>query len=183
MRVALTNSDSGDTYTRYEENQYEGIWSVATTIYATTTPADMSSAASDNFSIKMATSANVSRHLPLYSQWMEVPVDAVAYTPAIEVLVGADGAAALNTDELWIEVDYNSGVDSPLGTRLTTLPDLITSGSAVAAGTTAWTGDGYTTERTHKLSTAQITPDKPGFVMMRVALGKPSTIIYVNPPR
>lgn len=181
--ILIINCDSGDTYTRNERHGYEGVWSVTATIYATTDPADMSVGAGDNYSIKMATSANVSRHLPLYSQWMQVWVDATAYTPSIEVLVGGDGAAALNSDELWIEVDYNSGTDSPLGSRITTCPDIITAGTEVAVGTTAWAGDGYTTERTHRLAVAAITPDKPGFVNMRVALAKPSTIIYVNPPR
>lgn len=181
--MLLINCDSGDTYTRNERHGYEGLWSVTPTIYATTDHADMSTAAGDSYSIKMASSANVSRHLPLYSQWMQVWVDASAYTPSIEVLVSADGAAALNSDELWLEVDYNSGTDSPLGSRLATCPDIITAGTAVADGTTAWTGDGYTAERTHRLTVAAITPDKPGFVNMRVALAKPSTIIYVNPPR
>lgn len=181
--ILLINCDSGDTYTRNERHGYEGIWSTTTTIYATTDPADMSEAAGDSYSIKMASSANVSRHLPLYSQWMQVWVDGTAYTPSVEVLVGADGAAALNSDELWVEVDYNSGPDSPLGSRLTTCPDIITAGTTVDAGTTVWTGDSYATERTHRLTVAAITPDKPGFINMRVALAKPSTIIYVNPPR
>jgi hypothetical protein len=181
--VTLINCDSGDTHTNHEQHEYEGVWSVSTTIYATTNPADMSVGANDTYSIKMAASANVSRHLPLYSQWMEVWNDGTAYTPAIEILVQGDGAAALLSDELWIEVDYNSGTDSPLGTRLTTCPGLLTAGSAVAAGTTAWTGDGYSTERTHKLSTTAITPDKPGYIKMRVALAKPSSAVYVNPPR
>lgn len=182
--VLIINCDSGDTYTRHELHGYEGVWSVAPTIYATTTPADMSAGTGDSYSIKMAASANVSKHLPLYSQWMQVWNDGTSYTPSIEVLVGADGATALTVNEMWLEVDYNSGTDSPLGTRVTTQPGLLdASTTAVAAGTTAWTGDGYTTERTHKLSTAAITPDKPGWIYMRVALAKPSTTIYVNPPR
>lgn len=183
VQIQLINCDSGDSYTRHETHQYEGVCSVVTSIYDTTTPADMSPAAGDYFSTKMVTTANTSKFSPLYSQWFCVWNDAAAKTPSVEVLVGADGASALNDDELWLEVDYNSGTDSPLGTRLTTCPGLLATPAACSAGTTAWTGDGYTTERTHKLSTAQITPDKPGFIWMRVALAKPSTTIYVNPPR
>lgn len=182
--VLLINSSSGDNHWTHEGHGYEGGWSVSTSIFATTTPADMSSVASDNFSIQMVSSANVSRHLPLYSQWFAVPNDGVAYVPAIEVLAGdSDINSALNSDELWLEVDYNNDTTSPLGTRLTTLPDLITVGPAVSVGTTAWTGDTYDPERTHKLTVSEIIPDKPGYILMRVALGKPSTIIYVNPPR
>jgi len=181
--VLIINCDSGDTYTHHARHGYEGTWAVLTSIYATTDPADMSAGTGDTYSILMSASANVSRHLPLYSQWVEVWNDGTAYTPAIEVLVQGDGAAALLSDELWIEVDYNSGTDSPLGTRLTTCPDLLTAGSTVTAGTTAWTGDGYSTERTHKLNTTAVTPDKPGYIKMRVALAKPSSAVYVNPPR
>lgn len=178
------NTDSGDTYTKYSEGDGRlGEWSLQTSIYATTDPADLSSAASDSFSIQMTTTANVSRFLPVYSPWMHVWNDGSTFTPGIEVLVGGDGASALNNDELWMEIDYNSGADSPLGTNITTLPGIIESASTVSAGTTSWTGDGYTTERTHKLSVASITPDKPGWVYFRVALAKPSTTIYVNPPR
>jgi len=181
--VLLINCDSGDGYMRHERHGYEGSWRVAPEIYATTNPADMSVAAGDSFSIQMTATANVSRHLPLYSQWMEVWNDGTAYTPAIEVLVQGDGAAAMTSDQLWLEVDYNSGIDSPLGSRTTTCPDILTAGTTVPAGTTAWTGAGYASERTHKLSIAPITPHKPGFIKMRVALGNPSASIYVNPPR
>lgn len=175
--VRLINCDSGDTWTRHEEHSYQGVWSVITTVYADTDPALFK--ASEEYSIKMVSSAKASRFLPLYSQWFCVWNDAAAYTPAIEVLV--DGAvAALDNDELWLEVDYNSGSDSPLGTRVTTCPGLLETPASVADGTTTWTGD---TGWDHKLSTAQITPDKPGFIWMRVALAKASTTIYVNPPR
>ncbi len=175
--VRLINCDSGDTWTRHEEHSYQGVWSVITTVYADTDPALFK--ASEEYSIKMVSSANASRFLPLYSQWMPLWNDAAAYTPAIEVLV--DGAvAALDNDELWLEVDYNSGSDSPLGTRVTTCPGLLETPASVADGTTTWTGD---TGWDHKLSTAQITPDKPGFIWIRVALAKASTTIYVNPPR
>jgi hypothetical protein len=183
LYVYLINCDSGDTNIRHECHSYEGSWYADTAIYATTDPA-LDAAAGNTYSVRMAASANVSRWVPLYSQWFSVWVPAgQAYTPEIEVLVSGDGAAALNSDELWVEVDYNSGADSPLGARVTSAPGILTAGSAVAAGTTAWTGDGYTTERTHKLSVAAVTPDKSGWVQMRVALAKASATIYVNPPR
>lgn len=179
--IKLINCDSGDTYTRHETHTYEGVLYVSTSIYATTTPAKLD--ATTSYSIKMAASANVSRYLPLYSEWFAVWNDAASYTPAIEILVEGDGATALDDDELWIEVDYNNDTGSPKGTRATTLPGILTTPSAVSAGTTAWTGDLYSTERTHKLTVGAFTPDKPGWVYMRVALAKPSAAIYVNPPR
>lgn len=178
LELDAINVDSGDTWTRHERvNERTGVVSVITTVYADTNPALFK--ASEEYSIKIVSSANVSRFLPLYSQWFCVWNDATAYTPAIEVLVGG-AVAALDNDELWLEVDYNSGSDSPLGTRVTTCPGLLETPASVADGTTTWTGD---TGWDHKLSTAQITPDKPGFIWMRVALAKASTTIYVNPPR
>lgn len=182
MTLTAINCSAGDEWRNHEfVNERTGTWLTSTTIYTTTDPALFKAA--EEYSIKMVSSAYTSRFLPLYSQWFCVWNDAAAKTPSVEVLVGADGASALNDDELWLEVDYNSGTDSPLGTRLTTCPGLLATPATCSAGTTAWTGDGYTTERTHKLSTAQITPDKSGFIWMRVALAKPSTTIYVNPPR
>lgn len=180
LTITAVNCSSADSWTAHEYvNERTGVCSVNTSVYTNTSPAEMSSSAGDTYSIKMVTTADVSRFLPLLSEWMCVWNDAADYTPSVEVLVSG-ASAALNSDELWIEVDYNSGTDSPLGTRLTTLPGVLTAGSAVADGTTTWTG---ATGWDHKLSTAQITPDKPGYVWIRVALAKPSTTIYVNPAR
>jgi hypothetical protein len=173
----IINCDSGNTHTRHERYGYEGTWKVAATIYATTNPALMDGTV--NYSIQMSSADTVGRNMPLYSQWMQVWNDGTAYTPSVEVLTL--GLTALNSDELWLEVDYTSGTDSPMGTRAITCPDIITAGAAVASGTTTWVGSGSDTPQ--KLTSASITPTKPGYIYMRVALAKPSASVYVNPPR
>lgn len=176
----IHNCSSGsDNYT-YEKHQYEGSIFLDTGKYATTNPA---SDGTTSYSWRMA-SSNASRFLPLYSDWIHVWVDSTstAIAPSVEILVGADGAAALTDADVWLEVDEMDTASTPKGTRVTDAPaTILTAGTNQDAGTTAWTGDGYTTERTHKLAVPSFTPDQKGYIRCRVALAKSSTTIYVNP--
>ncbi len=177
-KVYVINSSSGNTNHDWELHTFEGNVILDTGVYATTDPALYESGT--YYSLKMTTINNVSRFFPLYSEWVHKWYDAGEHTLDVECLVGEDDAAALTTDELYLEVDYISGASSPLGSRSTTAPDILTTGGNVTAGTTAWTGDSYTTERTHKLS-ATVTSSKNGYIRYRVCLAKPSTIVYFNP--
>lgn len=177
--VNIHNCSSGsDNYT-YERHNYEGSIFVDTSIYATTNPA---TDGTTSFSWRMV-GGNCSKFLPLYSDWINVWVDdtSTAITPSVEILVSGSGASALNDDQVWLEVDAMDTASTPLGTRTDdAAATILSSGSAQAGGTTAWTGDGYVTERTHKLAVASFTPNQKGYIRCRVALASASTI-YVNP--
>lgn len=180
FRLYLVNVDDGSDNKRYEIYDYAGAIYLDSGVYATTSP---SLFRHDNapVSLRLVTNANASYFCPLVTEWVEKSGEAgVAVTLDIEALVGADGADALDTREFWLEVEYMGASTSPLGTSVTTQAGIIAAaGTAVAAGTTTWTGDGYTTERTHKLS-ATFTPQMDGNYRYRVALAKASTTVYLN---
>jgi len=181
LRVRLLDCDYNNTNTRYEAHEYHGTIVTNTSIYATTDPA---SDGTTPYSHEMTTNAYASRYLPLCSEWYERwATGGTAISPSIEILVSGDGAAALKDSEVWIEVQYQNDSTSPKGSTVTDAPaQIIDAGTEQAAGTTAWTGDNYTTERTHKLALASsITPNKSSYVRARVCLGKPNTKIYVDP--
>jgi len=73
-KVYLINCDDGNTNYRWELYQYYGTIKIDTSVYATTSPAIYEELpAPDNYryySLKMSTNANVSRYLPLQSEWV-----------------------------------------------------------------------------------------------------------------
>lgn len=176
--ITLINVDSGATHYKYEKHTHAGVVSTNATIYANTNPLTDDGVAVSN---KLVSNANASYCNPLCRTYLIPVSDTVtAITPYVEFLVDGDAAAALNTDDVFIEVDYLSDAGSPKGTKITSHPGVITAGAAISAGTVTYTGDGYTTERTHRVSTTSITPAQKGFVKITVNLAKPSTTIYVG---
>lgn len=178
-RIVIDACDDGSEVYQHARYEYSGSVILDTGIYATTNPA---TDGVTSYSWRMATTANASKFLPLYSEWANIWNDTTgsSVTVAFEVLVSGDGASALNDNDVWIEVDAMTTASVTKATRTTDAPNILASGSAQDAGTTAWTGDGYTTERTHKLSVS-VTPTQKGYIRARVALAKASTTVYVNP--
>lgn len=176
--IEIINVDSGSTHYRYEKHNYAGSITTDTGIIATTSPLQDDTTSISN---KFTASANCGRGAPLWRSYLIPVTDTVTAIKAFaEFLVSGDGAAALNSDEVYITTEYLNSAGAPLGTLLTSHPGLITAGSALSAGTTAYTGDGYTTERTHRIESASFTPAMKGFVRVTVHLTKPSTSIYVG---
>jgi hypothetical protein len=179
MRVRLMDCDSANTNIRYEVYDSGGVVRTSNTIYPSVDPA---TDGTTTYSHSITTSTLASNSLPMYSDWIERWADGgVAITPSIEVLVGADGGPALNNNELWIEVEYQSDSNSPLGSTLSTRGPKLGTPSTVPGGTVPWTGHGFTNPVTHSLSVGPITPNKSGFVRARVAFAKPSSTIYYDP--
>ena len=177
-RVTAVNVTDQNTNIQFYSHEHNGNNRIDTGIYATTSPAKFEDAV--NYSIRMERNDKSNVLAPLTSEWVHKWYDAGTHTLDVECLVGADGAAALKDNELYLEVDYISGTNSPLGSRATTAPDILDAGTDNPAGTTAWTGDGYAVERTHKLS-ATVTASKNGYIRYRVCLAKPDTTVFFNP--
>lgn len=136
-------------------------------------------------SIKLdAHATHCSRWNPLYSDWLHIEVEdtSTAITPFAEILVDGDGAAALKDIETWIEVDAKTVAStSNEADRTTDGAAATSSGTDQAAGTITWTGHGYSTPRTHKLSLgSSITPARKGYIRARVACGKANAAIYIG---
>jgi hypothetical protein len=178
-RIRIMDCDSANTNIRYEVYDSGGVVRTSNTIYPAVDPA---TDGTTTYSHSITTSTLAGNSLPMYSDWIERWADGgVSITPRIEVLVGADGGPALNNNELWIEVEYQSDSSSPLGTTLSTRGPKLGAPSTVPGGTVSWTGHGFANPVTHSLSVGPITPNKSGFVRARVAFAKPSSTIYYDP--
>lgn len=180
IEIYIDNCNSASGNHVMQRHTYAGSVYADTSIYATTGPANDGTT---SFSWRMV-SRNTSIFQPLYSEWINVWVDdtSTSITPSVEILVSGDGAAALTDADVWLECDAMTTSGYPIATRRSDrVAQVIDSGSDQAAGTTAWTGDGYTTERTHKLAVASFTPTIKGYIRCRVALAKDAATIYVNP--
>ena len=178
VMVELINTSSGDVAFAY--GKYTGPGSIIhdPSVYAASSP--IATKSSIPYSVLMVSSATSGRSRPLKRSFL-VPVDDNAtVTPFVEFLVQGDGASALNTDDVYITAQTCTEAGSTLGSSVSSHPGLITAGSAISAGTVSYTGDGYTTERTHKLTTSAITARQEGYIKITVHLVKPSTGIYIG---
>lgn len=178
--VTLINCDNGDTTYTYQKHTACGSITADSTVYSDTNPLKDKTISVSN---KFITTASASYSQPLGRTYM-IPIVGnavgIAITPYIEFLVGADGAAALTNKDVVLKAELLADATTTLGSVVTSHPGLLASVTDIAAGTVTYTGDGYTTERTHRLSTVQITPAQAGFVKLTVQVLKPSTTIYVG---
>jgi hypothetical protein len=176
--ITLVNCDSGDTTYRYEKHNVAGSITTDAVVYSDTNPLTDKTTPISN---KFVSTASSGYAKPLERTYL-IPVTSVgtAITPYIEFLVGADGAAALTNKDVVLKVELLADATSTLGSVVTSHPGLLATASNIAAGTVTYTGDGFTTERTHRLETAAITPAQAGYIKLTVQLLKPSTTIYVG---
>lgn len=173
--IKTGNADIGYGYSK----TVGGVGSIIAdaSVYATTDPMQDGGVSISNL---FASASTCGRGFPLSRTYIIPCVVDTAVTPFVEILVQGDGAAALNTDEIYITASTVTVDGTTQGTTVTSHPGAITAGSACSAGTTAYTGDGYTTERTHRIETAAITPRQNGYIEIEVFLAKASTAIYVG---
>lgn len=176
--LTAVNVASGDSSVSFEYIGGAGKVSTDTTVYATTSPMQDGGV---SVSRKMTSSANASVSVPLQTELL-LPVDNDAsITPYVEILVGADGAAALTNLQCWIDVQALTTDGTAIGSTYTTYPGFLDSSTTLPAGTTAYTGDGFTTERTHKIQLGSaITARQDGFVKITVNFAVSSSVIYVG---
>lgn len=181
LELYIMNCDLGSTHVYYQRYGAYGLLTFDTGIYATTNP--MTTKDETPCSIRLDANSYVGNSSPISTEWIsEYAEGGVEITLDVEVLVSGDGATALTNKELWLEVCYMGDTTYQLGSCATTQEtNILASASTVSAGTTSWTGDGYSVERTHKLSLT-FTPEQDGNYQYRVCLGKTSATVYVNIP-
>lgn len=176
--ITAVNCSTGDTHIAFYYASYSGNVINDSTVYATTSPMQDGDT---SISRKMTTTSMAGRGAPLQTELLLPVANDASVTPYIELLVGADGASALTDLECWIDVQAMTTDGATIGTTYTTHPGILASGTNLAAGTTAYTGDGYTTERTHKIALASsITVRQDSLIKITVNLAKPSTVVYVG---
>lgn len=176
--IAVNCGNSDVNYGYYELQGDSGTIITTPSIYATTNPiTDGGVSISDAFT----TFSTCGRGNPLSHSYEVVVANDTAVNPYVEVLVLGDNAAALKTTELYIEVEALATDGTTLGVKYTSRPGLLDPGTIdCAAGTTAYTGDSYTTERTHRLTVPTFTTRQAGRVRITVCLAKASSGIFVG---
>lgn len=142
----------------------------------------LASGAADNvgaFSHKMVSTANIDKYVnTLNSFWMDVnyATTGSAKTATVEII----SSAALNNDEISLELEYLGTASSSLASFVTSLPaTVLTAASAVTTSTATWNSSPATPQK-QKLQVA-FTPRTAGRVRARVRLGKASATVYVDP--
>lgn len=179
INLVAVNCGSADVnYNYYELQGDSGTIITTASIYATTSPiTDGGVSISDAFT----TFSSCGRGNPLLHSYEVVVANDTAANPFVEVLVLGDGAAALKTTELYIQVEALATDGTTLGVCYTSHPGLLDPGTTnCAAGTTAYTGDSYATERTHRVTVPTFTTRQAGRVRITVCLAKASSGIFVG---
>jgi hypothetical protein len=176
--IAVNCGNSDVNYGYYELQGNSGTIITTPSIYATTNPiTDGGVSISDAFT----TFSTCGIGNPLSHSYEVVVANDTAVDPYVEVLVLGDNAAALKTTELYIEVEALATDGTTLGVKYTSHPGLLDAGTTnCAAGTTAYTGDSYTTERTHRVTVSTFTTRQAGRVRITACLAKASSGIFVG---
>lgn len=180
VELELINCSYGTAKILYQKHSPVGvIYTEATIVASDAATYD----GTNKYSIKMVGNASTTQFNPLVGPYLEKMITdtGTAITPSFECLVSGDGAAALTDQQLWGEWEYCSNVTYLIYTQVNdTTAQIIDSATNQAAGTVTWDGDGYTTERTHKLAPASsFTPSQKGRIRGRPVLAANSTV-YVD---
>jgi hypothetical protein len=177
--ITVINSGSADVSYGFAWYGYAGSIIHDPSVYAASNPFKTPNS-NVPYSVLMVSGSSCGRGQPLTRKFQIPIANDATKTPYVELLVQGDGAAARNSDEIYINARTITTDGTTLGTSVTSHPGAITAGSALAAGTVSYTGDGYTTERTHRIETAPVTARQDCFVEIEVCLAKASDAIYIG---
>jgi len=148
-----------------------------TTVYRT----DGASVETVAHSWKVTTSPDapkINEHAPLYTPWFSGVLAATGST-TFTVHV-ANNTADLTDAECWMEVEYLGTSDIAQSTRSTDKRSSVTATAASQADDTTSTWNGATLTYMQKLSVTA-TVGETGLCRARVAIGKASATVYVDP--
>lgn len=180
-RIELHNCDSGDTNYKLWIEDYAGTIKHSTSIVRTGGASD----GTTPISWQMVSSANAEYPMPaLYSP--EIASEFIS-TPGVQKTITveiAHGHAALNDDEVWLEVQYLGQPGSPQQWLPSTLvsdakADVLATAAAQTSSSETWS-EGSPTFTKQKLSVT-FTPQARGVALCRVVLAQASRTIYVDP--
>ena len=182
--ATMESCDTGDGYHYYSYVWDNGEVSEDTAIYRTL---GSTYDGTNGFSSELISTALASHSKPLVGAYTPfyVDVDTGDYTTDITFTAHfvVDGSAtALNSDEVWLEVEYTDGLDNALGVVVTTKADPLATGTAPTTETALWTGLGGTNIQMSVSKTITIGTTAgtiaSGVVRARLCLGKASQTIY-----
>jgi len=169
VEVLLDNCHSGDLNYRFEHHKYQGSIIQADNCYLNAA-----------FSMKMTPITGAAYISPLESppiaQWNSVVGSAKIAT--VEII--HNEAAALDDDEIWMELEYLGTSGFPLASFVNDKMAWFGTPAAQTTSTASWT-ENLTGEIKQKLSVS-FTPQEAGYIVAKVYLGKVTTNpVYVDP--
>ncbi len=176
VRVEMTNSDSGDTVTRYERSTYQGTEKSDTAIFLN------ASDGSTSFSRQMVTGANAKTESPMESQWCEVQnTDLTQQTITVEIV--HDNATDLTDIQCWLELEFMGTSGFPLGVFVSDRLDDFIFGTPTdqPASLVTWTGTGGCTNENKQKLEITFTALEIGPLRYRVMLADPSKTLFFDP--
>ena len=177
--VKVTNSGSADAPEYLYYSDYFGTVSSDTTIYMNS----VASTESVPVAWKMVSSANANVAAPLLTPWVYGVVSATG-SKTFDVYVTQDGGAGDLTDaEVWLELEYLGTSNVAMSTFATDRvgPSGAFSGAAAQTDDVTSTWAGTITETYMQKLSVTATVNEDGLYRARVALGKASTTLYVDP--
>ena len=178
------STDTDIQYYRRGE-YYTGEYSTETAIYRTA-GADYDGA--NGFSTEIISNVNTSFSNPLRVEIYHGYVDTADYTTAVDFKVhfAVDGSAiALNSDEVYLEIEHADGADNALGVLASTAPDPLAAGVAPTAELGLWAGLTATNKQMsiNKSATIGATAGTiaSGIIRAYICVAKPSQTIFACP--
>lgn len=171
--VDLIGIDTTDAYYARLGENYCGTFTSDTGIYYGATYNG-----TNNYSVKLVTTANASVDLPLRIKLVSFPVSAATQTFTTHI-ARDDSTADFHTSEMWLEVEYPDSTDEALGVVVSTRDTTIGSTTDVATETGLWTGLGGTSAQM-SLSSGSLTTGA-GVVTVWLCCGVASQTLYVDP--
>lgn len=177
-RYSMYNCDNADTNYRLWIEDYAGSIRDETTIVKTGGASDGTTA----LAWKMTTDANANEAVsPLVSDPIPIWMDSTGSAKTIEVDIVHDGATNLQDDEVWLEVSYPGNASTPQASiGRDRRANVLATPADQASSAATWTTTGLASPNKQKLGVT-FTPLNKGVCYVRIALGKPSQTIYVDP--
>ena len=178
------STDTDVQYYRIGES-YIGEYSTDTAIYRT---AGASYDGTNGFSTEIVSNANTSFSDPLRVEIYHGYVDTADYTTTVDFKVhfSVDGSAtALNSDEVYFEVEHADGADNAIGVIVSSAASPLAAGGAPTTETALWTGLGGTNKQMSVSQSATIGTTTgtiaSGVVRVFACVAKASQTIFVCP--
>jgi hypothetical protein len=134
-----------------------------------------------SISHKAVTNANSTWSFPMPLMEFAVWNDNSGSSKTATVEILADTVAALNNDDVWMEVEYQGASGNPQTSFINcTKSSILASNAAITSSSATWTTTGITNPNKMKLQVT-FTPQLKGWVTARVYVGKASQTVYVDP--
>lgn len=169
--LIYVNCDSGSTNYKAGKVAYTGAETTETTVVRTNGATDGATAQSR----KVVTNGNPSKLLPFRLLPIAIWAAPTGAAQAVTVYGLTTAGVVPNSDEVWLDIEYEGNTGSPQSAFATSAPSLLATGSALPADASTWGGSGTP----FKLAVS-ITPQKAGWVYLMVRVAKTSATIYID---